>query len=262
MGTITIVGLGPGAAGNLSLETMELLQECKQVILRTAVHPTVEELRKRNVSFISCDDLYEKSSSFEEVYNSVVERVLAASENGDVVYAVPGSPLVAERTVVLMRDAAKNQGKRLVIKPAMSFLDLAYVDLGIDPIAGLRIIDAQDFGAIAAGGQYPLMITQVYSQLVASDLKIALMENLPDEYEIFFLRNLGLPDEECRGIQLFELDRQPNIDHLTSIYVPPMANDAELLSFGPDEEEDDKFIIADEYEDELEETTSYDDFDI
>ena len=64
MGTITIVGLGPGAAGNLSLETMELLQECKQVILRTAVHPTVEELRKRNVSFISCDDLYEKSSSF------------------------------------------------------------------------------------------------------------------------------------------------------------------------------------------------------
>lgn len=262
MGTITIVGLGPGAAGNLSLETMELLQECKQVILRTAVHPTVEELRKRNVSFISCDDLYEKSSSFEEVYNSVVERVLAASENGDVVYAVPGSPLVAERTVVLMRDAAKNQGKRLVIKPAMSFLDLAYVDLGIDPIAGLRIIDAQDFGAIAAGGQYPLMITQVYSQLVASDLKIALMENLPDEYEIFFLRNLGLPDEECRSIQLFELDRQPNIDHLTSIYVPPMANDAELLSFGPDEEEDDKFIIADEYEDELEETTSYDDFDI
>ena len=243
MGTITIVGLGPGAAGNLSLETMELLQECKQVILRTAVHPTVEELRKRNVSFISCDDLYEKSSSFEEVYNSVVERVLAASENGDVVYAVPGSPLVAERTVVLMRDAAKNQGKRLVIKPAMSFLDLAYVDLGIDPIAGLRIIDAQDFGAIAAGGQYPLMITQVYSQLVASDLKIALMENLPDEYEIFFLRNLGLPDEECRSIQLFELDRQPNIDHLTSIYVPPMANDAELLSFGPDEEEDDLLLL-------------------
>lgn len=263
MGTITIVGLGPGAAGNLSLETMELLQGCEQVILRTAVHTTVEELRKRNVSFSSCDDLYEKGASFEEVYNSVVERVLDAARLGDVVYAVPGSPLVAERTVVLMRDAAKTQGVNLVIKPAMSFLDLAYVDLGIDPIAGLRIIDAQDFEAIANGGNYPLMITQVYSQLVASDLKLALMENLPDEYEIFFLRNLGLPDEECRSVQLFELDRQPNIDHLTSVYVPPIAEpDMELLSFGPDDEDDGKFVIADEYDYELEETASYDDFDI
>ena len=121
MGTITIVGLGPGAVGHLSLETMGLLQNCAQVILRTAVHPTVAELEKQNVKFTSCDDLYEKAASFEEVYNSVVERVLAAAHSGDVVYAVPGSPLVAEKTVVLMRTAAKAQGIKLVIKPSMSF---------------------------------------------------------------------------------------------------------------------------------------------
>lgn len=126
-----------------------------------------------------------------------------------------------------MRTAAKAQGIKLVIKPSMSFLDLAYVELGIDPIAGLQIIDAQDFAEIASAGQHPLMITQVYSQMVASDLKIALMDVLPDEYEIYFLRNLGLPDEECRPIKLFELDRQPNIDHLTSAYIPPMAEGAE-----------------------------------
>ena len=114
-----------------------------------------------------------------KVYNSVVERVLAAAHNGDVVYAVPGSPLVAEKTVVLMRTAAKAQGVKLVIKPSMSFLDLAYVELGIDPIAGLQIIDAQDFAEIASAGQHPLMITQVYSQMVAGDLKIALMDVLP-----------------------------------------------------------------------------------
>lgn len=231
MGTITIVGLGPGAVGHLSLETMGLLQNCAQVILRTAVHPTVAELEKQNVKFTSCDDLYEKAASFEEVYNSVVERVLAAAQNGDVVYAVPGSPLVAEKTVVLMRTAAKAQGIKLVIKPSMSFLDLAYVELGIDPIAGLQIIDAQDFAEIASAGQHPLMITQVYSQMVAGDLKIALMDVLPDEYEIYFLRNLGLPDEERRPIKLFELDRQPNIDHLTSAYIPPMAEGAEDTVF-------------------------------
>lgn len=237
MGTITIVGLGPGAAGHMSVETMELLQSCPQVILRTAVHPTVSELQKQNVSYSSCDDLYEQGASFEEVYAGVTQRVLAAAAQGDVVYAVPGSPLVAEKTVVLLRQAAGEQGIKLIIKPSMSFLDLAYVELGIDPIAGLRIIDAQDFGAIGEAGAYPLMITQVYSPLVASDLKIALMDNLSDDYEIYFLRNLGLPDEECRKVKLFELDRQPHIDHLTSVYVPPEAFAGEPQSFGEEEED-------------------------
>ena len=272
MGTITVVGLGPGAVGNLSLETMGLLQSCEQVILRTAVHPTVTELERQQVKFTSCDDLYEKAASFEEVYNSVVERVLAAAQQGDVVYAVPGSPLVAEKTVVLLREAAKKQQIKLVIKPSMSFLDLAYVELGIDPIAGLQIIDAQDFAEIASAGQHPLMITQVYSQMVASDLKIALMDALPDEYEIYFLRNLGLPDEECRPIKLYELDRQPSIDHLTSAYIPPMEEEnteaaAEdmpgILSFGEDEDEED-LVAEDEegYAEDFLPEAGFDDFDI
>ena len=259
MGTITIVGLGPGAAGNLSLETMGLLKSDAQVILRTAVHPTVAELEKENVNFTSCDSFYEEGANFEEVYGRVVQRVLNAAMEGDVVYAVPGSPLVAERTVVMLREQAKEYNIHLVIKPAMSFLDLAYVDLGIDPIAGLRIIDAQDFEAVADAGKYPLMITQVYSQLVASDLKIALMENLDDDYEIFFLRNLGLPDEECRPVKLFELDRQPHIDHLTSAYIPPLPAMPEgLLEFGEDEDEVEVFTE----EEELVDTSSYADVDV
>ena len=252
MGTITIVGLGPGAVGHLSLETMGLLKGGARVILRTAVHPTVEELCRQEVQFTSCDDLYEQAASFEDVYNGVVQRVLEAAKDGDVVYAVPGSPLVAEKTVVLLRTAAKEQGISLVIKPSMSFLDLAYVELGIDPIAGLQIIDAQDYAEAASAGNHPLMITQVYSQMVASDLKLVLMDVLPDEYEIYFLRNLGLPDEECRPVKLYELDRQPNIDHLTSAYVPPLpegelpeGNNSDeawevpgIISFGEDEDEE------------------------
>lgn len=242
MGKIIVVGLGPGAAGHISLETLNLLSQTAQVILRTAVHPTVAELEARGIKYIACDDCYEAGASFEEVYNAVVARVLEAAQQGDVVYAVPGSPLVAERTVVLLREAAKEQGAVLEIKPAMSFLDLAYVALGIDPIAGLRIIDAQDFEAVADAGRYPLMITQVYSQLVASDLKLALMDQLDDEYEIYFLRNLGLPDEECRLVALYELDRQPHIDHLTSVYVAPAADAAQLLG--------DKLIFEESEEDE------------
>ena len=224
-GTLTIVGLGPGAAGHLSLETLKLLEE-RFVILRTEVHPTVAELKRRGISFISCDAWYEKEATFEEVYDKISSFVIEQAKNKEVVYAVPGSPLVAERTVTLLREKAKRYNIPLTIKPAMSFLDLAYVDLGIDPIDGLRIIDAQDFSALADAGQYPLMVTQVYNQMVASDMKLTLMDILPDETEVYFLRNLGLEDEECRKIPLFEMDRQPVIDHLTSIFVPRQPEEA------------------------------------
>lgn len=259
MGVITIVGLGPGAAEHLSLETMSILENSQQVILRTAVHPSVAELERRGVRYAACDDLYESGSSFEEVYAQVTERVLAAAAQGDVAYAVPGSPLVAEKTVALLREKAQEAKIKLHIKPSMSFLDLAYVRLGIDPIGGLRIIDACDFDALADAGSYPLLLTQVYSRLVASDVKIFLMENLPDDFQIYFLRNLGLADEECRPLPLFELDRQENIDHLTSVYIPPLAA-GETEAFGADA--DDDFEDASDFSGDELPTASFADADI
>ena len=90
----------------------------------------------------------------------------------------------------------------------------------MNPIEGVRVIDAQDKSALADAGKYPLIITQVYSKLVAAELKINLMNVLADETEVIFLRNLGLPDEDFLKIPLFELDRQTHIDHLTTLYVP------------------------------------------
>lgn len=217
---ITVVGLGPGNAHHLSLETLAVLKKAPKVVLRTAVHPSVSELTKEGVQFVSCDNFYETGNSFEEVYQKIVDFLLVESQEVNIVYAVPGSPLVAERTVVLLREQCQDQNVSVKILPSMSFLDLAYVSLGIDPIAGLRIVDASDIKAIDDAGKYPLLVTQVYSKFVASDLKINLMEVLDDETGLYFLRNLGLPDEECRPIKLFELDRQPQIDHLTSVFIP------------------------------------------
>lgn len=219
-GSIVIVGLGPGSVGHLSVETMNVLKEAEQVILRTTVHPSVSALTDAGIEYIACDDFYEKAQAFEDVYTDICALVLKEAALKQVVYAVPGSPLVAERTVVMLRKQAAASGIPLKILPSMSFLDLAYVELGIDPIDGLRIIDAGDFEALADAGKYPLMITQVYSRLVAADLKLALMDVIDDEAEIYFLRKLGLPDGECRKIALYELDRQENTDYLTSIYVP------------------------------------------
>ena len=217
---LTIVGLGPGPAAYLSLGVVSLLQHAGQVILRTAVHPTVAALRAKGVNFIACDNFYETENSFEEVYTKIVNFVLQACQKTNVVYAVPGSPLVAEKTVVLLREKAIAAGVSLNIEPAMSFLDPAYVALGIDPLTGLRIIDAVDRDALTDGGKYPIMVTQVYDRMIASELKLNLMDVLPDEAEVYYLHNLGLEDAECRKIKLLELDREKKIDYLTSVFVP------------------------------------------
>lgn len=219
-GTITIVGLGPGRVGHISMETLWAIKAAQEVILRTKVHPSVSVFKQEGIQFVACDHFYEENSDFEHVYEQIANYVLQEAANKDVVYAVPGSPLVAERTVVILRAKAASMGLNLSILPAMSFLDIIYTRVGVDPIEGLRVIDAKDSDALGDAGRYPLIITQVYSKLVASELKINLMEVLPDETEIIFLRNLGLEDEDFLRIPLFELDRQVHIDHLTTVYVP------------------------------------------
>ena len=50
------------------------------------------------------DDVYESADTFADVYTEITERlVAAATTHGAVLYAVPGSPLVLERTVRALR---------------------------------------------------------------------------------------------------------------------------------------------------------------
>ena len=99
----------------------------------------------------SFDHLYEAAATFDEVYAGIVEALVAAAADAapePVVYAVPGSPLVAERTVELLRADDRVE---VTVVPALSFLDLAWAALGIDPLAeGVRLVDADAFGSVAS----------------------------------------------------------------------------------------------------------------
>src|SRR5687767_12483348 len=104
--TITIVGLGPGEAAHRTAAAQRALSAAAQIVLRTAVHPGVDDLLN-DPRVVSCDDLYEQAASFEELYRRICERVLNAAESGDVVYALPGSPNQGERTVRMIRTASQ-----------------------------------------------------------------------------------------------------------------------------------------------------------
>ena len=218
---ITVVGLGPGRVGRSTLDSWQTMQAAEHLVLRTRIHPTVAEIEKRGLTFSSYDGFYEEAPDFETLYRHIAEDLLRrATEQGDLVYAVPGSPLVAERTVVLLRELAKETDTAVDILPGMSFVEVMYTRLGIDPIEGLTILDAEDVSTLKERPAQSLVITQVYDPIIASDTKLMLMEFYPDEYEVTYIHNLALPDESIRKIPLYALDRQKDVDHLTSLFVP------------------------------------------
>ena len=233
MGSIKVVGMGPGDFGSMTVEAWETIQKAGHLILRTAVHPTAEEMARRGIAFSSYDEQYEKAENFETLYAFIADDLIARVKAGEaVVYAVPGSPLVAERTVVLLRERAKEEKIQLDVLPGMSFAEALCARIGIDPVEGLLIMDAADLERLPMDWPTGMIVTQVYSQAAASDAKLALMEFLPDDYEIVMARHVGLPDENVKRIPLYLLDRQPDIDHLTSLFVPPLPRTARF-DFSP-----------------------------
>lgn len=231
---ITVVGLGPGSFQHITIETWDILSGEGTLLLRTEKHPCVDVLKDRGIVFTSFDHLYEQADDFASLYQKIADKVIEqAKQDAKLVYAVPGSPLVAEKTVELISSQAKAAGISLTIIPAMSFLEVLYTRLGVDPITGVTIVDAADLAALPPDLATGLIITQVYSRQVASEAKLTLMDYYGDEYQVMVVRNLGLPDEEITTIMLFELDRLPVIDHLTSVYVPPRQARSKVFSLDP-----------------------------
>ncbi len=216
--SVVIVGLGPGPVNALTKATLDAIDEIQVQFVRTRKHPTAS-LLPRATSF---DDLYEHFETFDEVYSAITEQVVAAAiEHGVVLYAVPGSPLVLENSVTQL---AGDPRITVQILPAMSFLDLAWAAIGIDPVnAGVRLIDGHRFIGEAAGERGPLLVAQVHSGWVLSDVKLAFESSSGDE-PVVILHHLGLSDQRVEHTTWKHLDQVVDADHLTSLYIPRLAN--------------------------------------
>ena len=218
---IDVVGLGPAGPELLTAGTIDLLRGGAQVFVRTTRHPAASAVPAAR----SFDHHYESADTFDDVYRAIVaDLVEAARTGGPVVYAVPGSPNVAERTVVLLAEDPRVAGGDVAVRvhPSVSFLDLAFARLGVDPVvSGVRLVDGERFAVDAAGERGPLLVAQCWSRQVLSDVKLS-VERPPDG-PVVILHHLGLPDERVMEVGWDDLDRSVEPDHLTSLWVPRLA---------------------------------------
>ncbi len=234
---ITIIGLGPGRWDDLTLAAQTCFAQAAQtgipVYFRTYIHPTVEPLRQAfpNLRCDSFDTFYEESDDWATLYQRMAQMVCDLGEQQPLLYAVPGHPLMAEASVQLILQMARERGLSTRIIAGLSFLEPVCEALLLDPfMAGMQLIDATELAALRpdeiAGKiipTMPLLFAQVYNRRLASAVKLALGECYPDEWPVRLVRAAGNDgDEQVSEMPLYELDRNTFANHLSTLYVPPV----------------------------------------
>lgn len=247
-GEIYVVGLGPGDPLQLPALNLSLMRG-RPVYLRTGRHPVVPWLEREGLRLQPLDSFYENCASFDEVYREMAAWLIdaACSSPGPVVFAVPGHPLAGETVVGLLLARAPSRGVRVRLWPAPGFLDAVILSLGIDPAQGLVVTESfqllQRAGQAPPGAEAPrrevpgkelpsfsvpplagVLVAQVYSRPLASEVKLTLMEHFPDDHPLTVVYSAGIRGQERqRRVPLYELDRLDDLDHLTSVYAPPLG---------------------------------------
>ncbi|MEM7801652.1 MAG: SAM-dependent methyltransferase, partial [Chloroflexota bacterium] len=229
---ITVVGLGPGDGRLLTREAWELLSNAAELYVRTARHPAVGDLPE-SLTVHSFDHIYDQSEKFEDVYSEIVSVLIAKAAAGPLIYAVPGNPFMGESTVLMLQKAAQAQQIGVQVVAGLSYIEPCLAAVGVDGMEGLQLHDAltvaaQDYPQV--NGDHPLLIGQVFSRLMASDLKERLTLIYPDEHPAYLIHSAGMPDQQVEEIALFEIDHSESINHLTSLYIPPLPQKSDMVA--------------------------------
>ena len=240
---IIIVGLGPGGENQWTTAARQVLLSAPEVWVRTARHPGVEALGRvagvedrcsaaDEVRVFSFDPWYDEATEFAGLYRRIAHRVVELGQRPDgVVYAVPGHPMIGESTVLQIKMLAAEAGVPIQMVAGLSFIEPTLAALGIDGLDGLQIADADQLAVRhhpPLDPDRPALVAQLYNRRQASEVKLTLMNGYPDDHLVALVRAAGSDREQLVQCPLFELDRQPIIDHLTTLYLPPMRTPASL----------------------------------
>lgn len=212
---INVVGLGSTSAKDLTLEAVKIMKNGNKNFLRTERHDSLSFFEENKINYESFDYLYDEMESFDEVYNKIVEILIEKSKDQDINYFVPGTPLVAEKTVkfLIEREVEIN------IVNGISFIEPVLAAVGRDAVDGLLFLDS-DADKFDFDTRRDTLITQVYNKRIASDLSLLLQEVYDEEDLAYVITNAGIPEEILREVKIYELPRLNDYNHQSCVYIP------------------------------------------
>lgn len=212
---ITVVSLGPGDPDLLNIKTIDAIKNARVLILRTSRHPIIDWLNQNHIVFSSLDHIYDTCEDFDDLDREIAAFLIHQSSSSPVVYAVPDAYM--DRSVrTLFRIAARQISIHVI--PGMGsgnvYLSEVISELNDSPVS---IVSSYDFaGTGFYDPDFSILITELDNPMLAGQIKIILSEVLEDDHEIILIRE----ENRLFRIPLYELDRDPEIDHRTSVFIP------------------------------------------
>jgi len=220
MGKITVVGLGPGGQGEMTLAAWNALNNADRLVLRTARHGAAEALAR---PYTTLDTLYDQASDMEELAALAADKLAALAETGDVTYAVPGHGLIGDDTVGLLVQ----RGLVSHIVPGMTQAD-ATAALAMVPAfsrGSFMQVPASRLRDTVLHGETPLVITQLDDPFQAGDAALLAAQSYGEDAEAVLTDGT-----DTRRMPLFELPRQMSFNE-NSAAVLGCRSDAAPMDF-------------------------------
>lgn len=216
---ITVVSLGPGDPRLLTLQTAGALRQSRCLILRTARHRTADWLRNEGILFSDFDALYDEYDDFDALHAEIAKRLWATARQKNVTFAVMDAQ--TDGAVRALRAACPPDGKVTVL-PGVTMADscMALLPEEFEQTGKVRILPAMDAIEAIHDPDTPLIITEIFDRVLASELKLHLSDIYGDEARVAFFPSSAKINRKPIIMPMMETDRQRTYDHTVCLYIP------------------------------------------
>lgn len=218
---ITVVSLGPGDPKLLTLQTAQTIKEARCLVLRTAQHRTANWLAEEGGSFETFDELYDAYEDFDELHQEMARRLWQKADMTHVTFAVIDA--TTDGAVQALRASVPDGGK-LSVLPGITMADacMSLLPPQFSSNGSIRILPAIDAVHAAPDPATPLLITEIWDRVLASELKLHFADQYSDEAEVVFYPTSVNINRRPVILPLMEIDRQRTYDHTVCLYIPAM----------------------------------------
>ena len=231
---ITLLGLGPGNPQWLTLGASEIINSASEIYLRTGRHPVVDGFPE-TIKTISFDHFFESEASIEQINARIVTRILHLGQRPEgVIYAVPGHPLIAERTCSEILQQASDHNIPVHIIEGLSLLEPICSSLKISLLPHTSVFDAlqlADAHHPPFPPDHPVLIFNVDRLQIAAGVKTVLRATYPQDHLVHLLHHVGSAGQFLEELSLEMLDSSNHLAPNTTLYLPPLGPSTSLEAF-------------------------------
>lgn len=235
MATITVVGLGPGPLSQMTQEAEQHLRGAAKVFFRASTYPAYDWLHGLGKSLVSFDGLYsmpwpDATAMYEFMVTALLREV---SLRDEVTFALPGSPLVLEDTVQILKACGPAAGVDVRIIHGLSFVEIALAAVDFDFKVPLQVVLPRlhlQNGLFDSRGALLVCQPQATGQPTEAariDLTVDwLQRRYPADHPVVLIWTSGLPTykTEHATVPLAELARAyGDGKYYASLFVPPLV---------------------------------------